>query len=77
MRYAQSERNLKKIKMTKGPFFWSERESAADKYSKYWRRRYQVNTLDYNKDGINEISVTFKSSSEVYFYQRDGIWSKI
>lgn len=70
-------RSLKKISMTKGPFFWSERESAADKYFKYWRKRYQVNILDYNKDGINEISVSFYKSSQVYFYLSDGAWSKL
>lgn len=66
-------RNLNKITMTKGPFFWTERERAA---GKYWNRRYSVNTLDYNNDGSREISVSFNSISRVYFYL-NGSWQNI
>ena len=63
-----------KITLTKGPFYWSEKEGAA---SKYWARRYTVNTVDLNKDGIREIATTFNSIQKVYFYQGDGIWKTL
>lgn len=70
-------KSLKQITLTKGPFFWSERESAADKYYKYWNKRYSVNIIDYNKDGRKEISVSYNKSSQVYFYLGDGVWGRL
>ncbi|MFT6630869.1 MAG: hypothetical protein ACJAS4_000813 [Bacteriovoracaceae bacterium] len=65
------DRNLKKITLTKGPYFWTEKERAA---GKYWNKRYSVNVLDYNKDGQKEISVSYNKSSQIYFYISDGLW---
>lgn len=66
-------RDLRKMKMTKGPFFWMERERAA---GKYYNRRYTVNTIDYNNDGSREISISFNKTSRVYFYL-NGDWQQI
>lgn len=66
-------RDLKRIKVTKGPFMWMERERAA---GKYYNRRYTVNTIDYNNDGLREISVSFNKISRVYFYL-NGDWQQI
>jgi len=63
-------RDLKNITVTKGPFFWMEKEKAA---GKYYNRRYTVNTLDYNKDGSREISVSYNHITRIYFY-RNGSW---
>lgn len=67
-------KNLRKITMTKGPYFWTEKERAA---GKYWNKRLSVNVIDYNKDGRNEISVSYNKLSRVYFYISEGIWSQI
>jgi hypothetical protein len=68
------ERNLKKITMTKGPYFWTEKERAA---GKYWNKRFSVNVLDYNNDGQKEISVKYNTRSRVFFYVSDGFWDQI
>ncbi len=67
-------RKLNLITMTKGPYFWTERERTA---GKYWNKRYTVNVLDYNNDGFKEISVSYNKLSRVYFYISDGIWEKL
>lgn len=67
-------RRLDKASLTKGPFFWSERERAA---GKYWNRRYTVNLVDYNKDGQKEISVSYNRISRVYYYIANGVWRDI
>jgi hypothetical protein len=65
------KRKLKEISFSKGPFFWSEKERAA---GKYWARRYSVSTIDFNKDGIREISVSFNKINRIYFYLSTGQW---
>ena len=67
-------RDLKRITLTKGPYFFTERERAA---GKYWKKRYSVNILDYNNDGKNEISVSYNKLSRVYFYISDGVWQAL
>lgn len=64
-------KDLRNITLTKGPFFWSERERAAEKY---WARRYTVNTVDYNNDGYKEISVLFNNIARVYYFAPEGNW---
>lgn len=67
------KRDLRKIKITKGPFFWMEKERAA---GKYYNRRYSVNTVDYNNDGTREISVSFNNINRVYMFV-NGSWQKL
>ncbi len=67
-------KDLNKINMTKGPHFWHERESADEHYQKYWNRRFIVNTLDYDKDGTKEISVSFNKIHRILRYQGNGVW---
>lgn len=69
------DKNLNKISMTKGPHFFHERESADEHYSKYWNRRFVVNTVDYNSDGIKEISVSFNSIHRIMTYNGSGVWT--
>jgi hypothetical protein len=68
------DRDLKKISITKGPYFWHEREVSTPHYHKYWNRRFIVNTLDYNKDGIKEISVSFNRMHQIMYYTGFGVW---
>lgn len=68
------DKNLNKISMTKGPYFWSERERAA---GKYWNKRFSVNTIDYNKDGIKEISVSFNKTTKLFYYVANGVWTSL
>ncbi len=67
-------KDLGRITLSRGPYFWHERERGE---GKYWNRRYSVNILDYNKDGVQEISVSYNKSSRVYFYISDGVWKSI
>lgn len=69
-----SNRSLKKIHFFKGPHFFNETEKFPDKYSV---KRLSVNTIDYNKDGIKEISVSFNKIHRVFFYVAEGIWQRI
>ena len=55
-----TDNNLKNISSTRGPFIWMERERAA---GKYYNRRYSLNVVDYNKDGVREISTSFNKIS--------------
>lgn len=64
-------RNFKEISITKGPHFWSEKAGVA---GKYWARRYTVNTVDLNKDGQKEISVSFNNIDRIYYYSSSGSW---
>ncbi len=66
------DRDLSKITFSPGPHFWHEYELSADKFNYYWNRRYQVNTLDYNGDGVNEISISFNKIQRIFFYSVDG-----
>lgn len=68
-------RDLNKISMTKGPHFFHERESADEHYSKYWNRRFVVNTIDYNSDGVKEISVSFNKIHRIMTYNGGGVWT--
>lgn len=68
------DRNLNKISFSKGPHFWTERESSSPHYQKYWARRFVVNTLDYNGDGIKEISVSFNKIHRILQYTKAGVW---
>lgn len=67
-------RKLEKANMSKGPYFWIEKERAA---GKYFNRRYTVNLIDYDKDGQKEISVSFNKGTKVFYYKSGGIWDSI
>lgn len=69
--YTILDNNLLKISKTRGPLFWMENERAA---GKYFNRRYSVNLIDYNNDGIKEISTSFNRINRVLSYKGDGLW---
>ncbi len=66
--------NLKKINMFKGPHFFHEKEKVNEQY---WNRRFSVNTIDYNKDGVKEISISYNKINRVYFYLESGTWGRM
>lgn len=68
------KRNLKNLYFYQGPHIFHESEKLFDKY---FVKRFSVNTLDYNKDGIKEISVSYNSITRVFFYVAEGIWKRI
>ena len=68
------KRNLKNLHFYQGPHIFHESEKLFDKY---FVKRFSVNTLDYNSDGIKEISVSYNSISRIYFYVADGIWKRL
>jgi hypothetical protein len=72
--YTILQNNLLKISKMRGPFFWMEKERAA---GKYFNRRYSVNIVDYNNDGVKEISTSFNKIHRVLMYTQAGIWKKL
>lgn len=68
------KRDLKRLHFYQGPHIFHESEKQS---SKYFVKRFAVNTLDYNNDGIKEISVSYNSITRVFFYVADGIWKRI
>lgn len=68
------DRDLRKISLTRGPYFWTEKKRAA---GKYWNKRYSVNVIDYNGDGKKEISVSYNKLSRIYFYISEGLWEQL
>ena len=66
--------DMRTASLTRGPYFWHERERAA---GKYWNRKYTVNFVDYNNDGTREISVSFNDISRIYYYTKNGVWKTI
>ena len=66
-------RDLKSLKVFKGPHFWHEKEVGY----KYWNRYYNVNVYDYNKDGRKEISINYNKVARIYFYLGDGRWKRL
>lgn len=69
-----TNKDLRRLNFYKGPHFFNETENFPNKYS---IKRLSVNTVDYNKDGVKEISVSFKNISRVYFYLAEGVWQMI
>jgi len=67
-------RNLNKLYFYEGPHFYHEKQMPN---GKYFNRRYTVNTLDYNDDGVKEISISYNKISRIFFYVSEGIWSTI
>lgn len=71
---AIENRNLDKLYLKKGPAFFMEKARPGNQYS---RRKYSVNVIDYNKDGHNEVSVTYNGIHRIFFYKTKGLWTKM
>ena len=68
------DNKLNEMKITKGPVFYYEVEEQWGKKA-YYQREYFLNTYDYNNDGIDEISLKYRTSSYVYHYADNGLWA--
>lgn len=66
------KRDLSSATLDVGPYFWTEKAGVA---SKYWARRYSVNTVDLNQDGYKEIVVSFNNIDRILYYSKKGIWA--
>lgn len=66
--------DFKKMSFYKGPHFFHEKEKVSEQY---WTRRYTVNTIDYNNDGVKEISVNYNKISRIYFFLGEGVWKRL
>lgn len=69
-----SNKNLEKIRMTKGPSFWHESQVYRGMYH---QRKFETGVKDYNRDGVKEIFTKLGQITRVWFYQRNGDWSSI
>ena len=67
-------RNLSTISVFKGPIFWDEREMPGGKYT---QKKFEVNLIDFNHDGIMEIAVGGKSLYNILTYSPGGKWRVI
>lgn len=63
--------DLESLTAFKGPHFFHEYEKVRDFY---WRRAFKVNVLDYDKDGIKEISANYKTTTSILRYKGRGQW---
>lgn len=67
-------RDLRTMKLFKGPHFWHEKET---QNNIYMNRNYSVNVLDYNGDGRKEISINYNNIARIYFYLNEGRWKRL
>ncbi len=66
--------NLDSMKLSVGPHFYHEKEAQREQY---WRRHYQVNLVDFDGDGIKEISVQYNHIQRMMKYVGRGEWIRL
>ncbi len=59
--------------LTQGPHFFHEKESQREQY---WRRDYNVNIFDFNKDGVRDIAVQYNHIQRILIYKGKGEWQR-
>tara|TARA_B100001971_G_scaffold215195_1_gene260239 strand:+ start:63226 stop:63870 length:645 start_codon:yes stop_codon:yes gene_type:complete len=67
-------RDFKRMYFYEGPHIFLEKEMVNNKYA---LRYYTVDTLDYNNDERNEISINYGHIQHIFFYIRNGIWRRL
>jgi hypothetical protein len=65
------DKKLNQAKIVKGPQIFQEKEIHREQY---FRRQYGVNVVDFNQDGIKEISVSYHGHERIYKYLGLGKW---
>jgi hypothetical protein len=65
------DNDINKIAMTRGPHFYHEFSKVREQY---FRRPMSVNVLDYNLDGIKEISTSYGFTQYIMSYRGSGEW---
>jgi hypothetical protein len=66
--------NLETLKLSQGPHFYHEREAQREQYS---RRHYQVNVVDFDGDGVKEISIQYNHIQRMMKYIGRGEWIRL
>lgn len=66
--------NLETLKLSQGPHFYHEKEAQREQYS---RRHFQVNIVDFDGDGIKEISVQYNHIQRMMKYIGRGEWIRL
>ena len=64
--------DLSTISIYKGPSVFEEFESLKKRH--YHQRKYELRSVDYNNDGVKELSIHYNKTSKVYFYKDKGKW---
>ena len=67
-------RDFSRIYFYEGPHIFYEKQMP---HNNYGLRYYTVNTIDYNKDDRNEISINYGHIQHIFFYIRNGIWRRL
>lgn len=67
-------RDFSRIYFYEGPHIFYEKQMP---HNKYGLRYYTVNTMDYNNDDRNEISINYGHIQHIFFYIRNGIWRRL
>lgn len=62
------------MRMTQGPHFFHEKEGQRDQY---WRRTYEVEIRDVDKDGVRDVIVEFNHIQRILRYQGRGEWERL
>jgi len=65
-------KDLKSIATYKGPAYWEEFKSF--KHNHYHQRKYDLTAVDFNKDGVKELSLSYNNMNRVFFYAGRGSW---
>lgn len=68
------QNNLETLKLSQGPHFYHEKEAQREQYS---RRHYQVNIVDFDGDGIKEISIQYNHIQRMMKYVGRGEWIRL
>jgi len=66
--------DLSSLKLSQGPHFYHEREAQREQYG---RRHYDVNIVDFDGDGIKEISIQYNHIQRMMKYKGRGEWSRL
>lgn len=66
--------NLETMTLSQGPHFYHEKEAQREQY---WRRHYQVNIVDFDGDGIKEISIQYNHIQRMMKYIGRGEWIRL
>lgn len=64
--------DLSTLATYKGPAYWEEFKSF--KHNHYHQRKYELTAVDFNKDGIKELSLSYNDTKRVFFYAGRGSW---
>ncbi len=67
-------RDLNTISVFKGPICWDEREMPGGKYT---QKKFEVDLIDFNNDGVFEIAVGGKFLYQVFSYSLGAKWKVI